>query len=146
MFRIYKGDTVIIEGESPLAITGIDPDTEVAKGEYQVVRFDGDRESERVDIPSFKTLPIDVETVTISPQNNNLKIGDTRQLNIEIEPDNATNQEVNWTSDDESVATVDRDGLVTAEGVGSATITATVDGVSDTASINVDEPEEPEGD
>lgn len=146
MFRIYKGDTVIIEGESPLAITGIDPDTEVAKGEYQVVRFDGDRESERVDIPSFKTLPIDVETVTISPQNNNLKIGDTRQLNIEIEPDNATNQEVNWTSDDESVATVDRDGLVTAEGVGSATITATVDGVSDTATVNVEEPEEPEGD
>lgn len=146
MFRIYKGDTVIIEGESPLAITGIDPDTEVAKGEYQVVRFDGDRESERVDIPSFKTLPIDVETVTISPQNNNLKIGDTRQLNIEIEPDNATNQEVNWTSDDESVATVDGDGLVTAEGVGSATITATVDGVSDTATVNVEEPEEPEGD
>jgi len=146
MFRIYKGDTVIIEGESPLAITGIDPDTEVAKGEYQVVRFDGDRESERVDIPSFKTLPIDVETVTISPQNNNLKIGDTRQLNIEIEPDNATNQEVNWISDDESVATVDRDGLVTAEGVGSATITATVDGISDTATVNVEEPEEPEGD
>lgn len=146
MFRIYKGDTVIIEGESPLTITGIDPDTEVAKGEYQVVRFDGDRESERVDIPSFKTLPIDVETVTISPQNNNLKIGDTRQLNIEIEPDNATNQEVNWISDDESVATVDRDGLVTAEGVGSATITATVDGISDTATVNVEEPEEPEGD
>ena len=146
MFKIYKGDSVVVEGESPLTITGIDPDTEVAKGEYQVVRFDGDRESERVDIPSFKTLPIDVETVTISPQNNNLKIGDTRQLNIEIEPDNATNQEVNWISDDESVATVDRDGLVTAEGVGSATITATVDGISDTATVNVEEPEEPEGD
>src|SRR5690625_7705722 len=109
MFRIYKGDTVIIEGESPLAITGIDPDTEVAKGEYQVVRFDGDRESERVDIPSFKTLPIDVETVTISPQNNNLKIGDTRQLNIEIEPDNATNQEVNWRSEERRVGKECRD-------------------------------------
>src|SRR5690625_5146501 len=129
MFKIYKGDSVVVEGESPLTITGIDPDTEVAKGEYQVVMFDGDRESERVDIPSFKTLPIDVETVTITPQNNNFTIGDTRQLNIEIEPDNATNQEVNWISADQSVATVDRDGLVTAEGVGSATITATVDGI-----------------
>lgn len=56
MFKLYKGDTVVDEGESPLTITGLEPNTEVAKGEYQVVRVDDDKESERVDVPAFTTL------------------------------------------------------------------------------------------
>lgn len=56
-FKIYKGEDVVVEGESPLAITGLDTSTDVATGEYQAVRVDGDEESDRVDIPAFKTLP-----------------------------------------------------------------------------------------
>src|SRR5699024_2102444 len=60
MFKIYKGDSVVVEGESPLSITGLDPNTEVPKGEYQAVRVEDDKESDRVDIPAFKTLPIEI--------------------------------------------------------------------------------------
>ena len=146
MYKIYKGDSVVVEGESPLTITGIDPNTDVEAGTYQAVRVDGQKESERVDIPAFKTLPIDVESVSVSPKNNNLEIGDTRQLNVTIEPSNATNQDVAFTSDNEAIATVDANGLVTAIAEGTATITVTVDGKTDTATVNVTEPEEPEPD
>ena len=141
MFKIYKGDEVVVEGESPLAITGLKPNTEIKKGTYQAVRVEDDKESERVDIPAFKTLPIGVENISIAPKTNNLEVGATRQLNITIEPSNATNQDVTYTSNDESIASVDNNGLITAVAEGEATITAEVDGKSDTATVNVTEPE-----
>lgn len=141
-FKIYKGDDVVVEGESPLAIAGLDPNTDVAEGTYQAVRVEGDKESERVDIPGFKTLPIDVESVEVTPKTNNLETGETRSLNVKVEPSNATNQEVAYTSDNEDIATVDTDGLVTAVSEGEATITVTVDEKTDTATVNVTEPPE----
>lgn len=56
MFKIYKNDEVIAESESPLAITGLQPNTDVTEGEYQAVRVEGDKESARVDVPGFTTL------------------------------------------------------------------------------------------
>lgn len=145
MFRIYEGESVVVEGESPLAITGLDSNTEISKGTYQAVRVDGDNESERVDISSFNTLPIEVDSVEVSPKTNNLEVDDTRQLNVTIEPSDATDQDVSYASSDDGVATVNNDGLVTAVSEGEATMTVTVDGKTDTATVNVTEPEpEPE--
>ena len=147
MFRIYKNDEMVVEGESPLTITGIEPDTQVVKGTYQAVRVENEEESERVDVPAFKTLPIKVTSVTVAPKTNNLEVDGTRQLNATVEPDNATNKAVSYESDDEAIATVNSNGLVTAVSAGKATITVkTVDGNhTDTATVNVTEPEpEPE--
>ena len=47
-----------------------------------------------------------------------------------------------WTSSDESVATVDSSGLVTAVAEGTATITATTQGLSGTSEITVTNPPE----
>lgn len=55
----------------------------------------------------------------------NLNINDTYQLTTAITPTNATDTSVTWSSSDNSIATVDANGLVTAVGGGSATITAT---------------------
>ncbi len=145
MFRIYKDDEIVVEGESPLEITGLDPDTDVAKGEYQAVRVEEDKEeSERVGVPAFKTLPIDVTGVNLAPKNNNLEVDDTRQLNATVEPSDATNKSVTYESDDDEVATVNSSGLVTAISEGNATITVETDDGShtDTATVNVTEPEE----
>ena len=58
-----------------------------------------------------------------------LDVGDTQQLTATVMPENATNKSVVWTSSDESVATVDENGLVTAHKGGTATISAnTTDG------------------
>ncbi len=53
--------------------------------------------------------------------------GDTSQLSATIYPDNATYQEVEWSSADEEIATVSEDGLVTAVSRGTTTITLTAD-------------------
>lgn len=57
--------------------------------------------------------------------------GTTQQLKAKVSPDDKASQVV-WSSSNESVLTVDANGLVTAVGDGDATIAATVDGVSAT--------------
>ncbi len=50
---------------------------------------------------------------------------ETDSLEAKVTPDNAIIKDVTWSSDDETVATVDADGVVTAVGEGRATITVT---------------------
>lgn len=64
--------------------------------------------------------------------------GESLTLDASVLPENATNQTVTFTSSDESVAKVSDKGVVTAVGMGKATITATSpDGPSATADITV---------
>jgi len=59
----------------------------------------------------------------------NLLVGTTEQLTATIAPPNASNQNVTWSTDNSSVATVSSSGLVTAVSAGTATITVnTADG------------------
>ena len=60
----------------------------------------------------------------ISRSEVNLLTGAEFQLSCSIYPWNLTDKTLTWTSSDESVASVDENGLVTATGVGSAVITA----------------------
>lgn len=90
----------------------------------------------------FGALGLAVETVTVSPATSNLDVGGSVQLSTTIESSTGVTLQrtVNWSSSDESVATVDAAGNVTGEGEGEATITATVDGVSATATVTVTVP------
>ena len=62
-----------------------------------------------------------------------------------VSPNNATDKSVTFTSSDTSVATVSSTGIVTANAVGSATITVkTTDGnYTDTCNVTVSNDEEP---
>ena len=69
-----------------------------------------------------------------------LKIGETKQLDVFFYPENATRHpEIVWESGDEKVATVSKDGLVTAKKTGKAVVTArTSDGsLSETCEVRV---------
>ena len=68
---------------------------------------------------------VPVTGVAVSPSTASIQRGSTRQLTAAISPLNATNQNVTWSSSDNTVATVSATGLVTAVKVGTATITAT---------------------
>lgn len=57
--------------------------------------------------------------------------GQTDRLTATVTPDDASDKRVMWTTSDESVATVDQDGNVTAVSQGTATITATTTDGSD---------------
>ncbi len=52
-----------------------------------------------------------------------LETGETIQLAVTVKPENATNKELIFSSDDESVATVDEKGNIVAVGEGTAVIT-----------------------
>ena len=69
-------------------------------------------------------------------KNLTLNVGETKHLNLDCDPGNAT-EPVNWSSSNESAATVDGTGTVTAVGIGTATITATTAVKKNTASIVV---------
>ena len=68
---------------------------------------------------------IEVVSVTVAPSQVSLHPGETFQLQATVLPDNATIQDVSWTSSAPAVASVTGTGLVTAEAVGDAVITAT---------------------
>ena len=75
--------------------------------------------------------PVSVEKIYLSQENEITfdTAGDTVQLYAQALPGNAENTEITWRSSDDAVATVE-DGLVTAVGNGTATITAaTANGV-----------------
>ena len=60
------------------------------------------------------------------PEKTELKDEDQLQLKWTVEPDDAFDPSVKWTSSDEEIATVDANGLVTAHSkLGSVQITAT---------------------
>lgn len=91
------------------------------------------KEEEKPEPPA--TVPVD--SVSISG-GGTIKVGDVLSLVIKINPDNATNKNVVWSSSIEGVATVSADGKVTGVSVGKTTITATVDGKSATVEIVVE--------
>ena len=58
-----------------------------------------------------------------------VKMGENRQLRFAVYPTNATDKSIEWTSSDESIVTVNRDGIITGVKPGRAEITGkTVDG------------------
>ena len=66
-----------------------------------------------------------VESISITNEAIELTKGQTCQLNVSFTPSNATNKGLTWRSENEEVATVSDNGLVTAVGSGFATIVAT---------------------
>lgn len=86
---------------------------------------------------------VKVTNISVSPSSSTLDIGETVALSASVTPTNATNKAVTWSSDDEDVASVSTSGVVTANGAGTCTITATAkdgSGVTGTASISVKQP------
>jgi len=80
-------------------------------------------------IPTIKptAIPTSIYTtgVSLSAVLANLYPGERQQITAKVEPDNAINKTVAWASSDENVASVTDNGLIIANDVGIAIITAT---------------------
>lgn len=83
------------------------------------------------------TVNYKVTGVSLNKNTTTIKVGGTETLTAMVEPANATNKAVTWSSDNISVATVDANGLVTAVAEGSATITVTTEDGNKTATCTV---------
>ena len=89
---------------------------------------------------SITVIPQGVASVVLTPTGAALKVGETVHLvarTLDASGHELTGRTVSWSSSSADVATVDNSGLVTAVGVGAATITATSEGKSATAGIAV---------
>lgn len=87
---------------------------------------------------TINPAPILVTGVTLNKSELALYTGGSATLTATVQPDDATNKAVNWSSSNEAVATVDTNGKVTAVGEGNATITATAaDGSNISATCTV---------
>ena len=80
-----------------------------------------------------------VTGVTIEPSEAELTVGSSTKLTATVLPENATNKNVIYSVDDESILSVDQDGNVTGLSLGTATATVTTEdgGFTASAEINV---------
>ena len=78
-----------------------------------------------------------VESVSLDKTEAVLKEKETVKLNATVLPENADNKNVHFTSDNDAVATVDDNGLVTALSSGEAVITVTTEDGKKTAKCKI---------
>ena len=143
---VYDTDNVEIPGamvtwtSSDPAVASVDTNglvTAVARGNATITAaLDGKSDSAAISVvlPAAR-VEVDPSTATLTI------VGATKQLTAKVYDTNddvITDAPVAWTSGDPSVATVNRIGMVTAIGSGAATITATSEGKSDSATISVE--------
>jgi hypothetical protein len=84
---------------------------------------------------------VNVTSVLVTPETVTTNVNETLTLNVEILPNNATDQTGFWSSSDDAIATVDENtGLVTAisEGVVDITFTSNDGGFTDNSTVTVE--------
>jgi alpha-tubulin suppressor-like RCC1 family protein len=93
---------------------------------------------------SFTVEPPPIGSIEVTPIEMTLEPGGTQQYTATVRDvhGNPVSASVVWSSSDESVAMVDASGLVTAVSEGTATITASVEAVSGSATVTVEAPVE----
>ncbi|MFQ5688793.1 MAG: Ig-like domain-containing protein [Gemmatimonadota bacterium] len=122
------------------SVEGLQPSTDY---EFRLVAFRGDLNQDAVfgplsNVATARTSdpPLVVDVV---PSAFTLEVGQTRQLSAKVTDayGNELDEAVAWASSRSSVASVSAEGLVTANGVGQATIRATARGVSGSSDVTV---------
>ncbi len=88
--------------------------------------------------------PIEVTDIELSETTVQIQVGNETEIKSTIVPENATNKDIAWISNDDSIATVDDKGVITAINVGTTEIVAsTENGTTKTVEVEtfVVEPE-----
>lgn len=118
--------------------TLLDSTTNIWKYKCEVTFYDGTKKdfTFKINIDNGKIVN-DITGITLNETCKELDIIDTFQLIATIEPTNATNTNIIWSSSNEEVATVNQKGLVTAKSIGEAVITATTEEGNFTASATI---------
>lgn len=63
-----------------------------------------------------------IASIKINEGDQKLSLGNTKQLHVTFEPENVLNIDVDWTTSNAKVVSVDKNGVITANGLGDAII------------------------
>ncbi len=111
----------------------------VKEGAAKIYAYATDGTGVRGEVTVYVIIP--VEDFEVQPATANVFVGKTVSLSLDGTPANATYSDPDdftWESDDESIVTVNENGVVTGVGCGTATITATShNGIEATSEVNV---------
>ncbi|MEM6642896.1 MAG: Ig-like domain-containing protein [Bacteroidota bacterium] len=113
--------------------------TAVANGNAEITATteDGDHKA-TVDVNVNISSIVSVTGVSISSNSISLtSLGETHQLSATVTPSDATNQNLIWTSDDESIVSVDNTGMITAMDEGNTIVTVTTVDANKVASATI---------
>ena len=132
-YYIYQGEgttgelqkIATVEDKTTYTATGLKPSTTYR---FAVSSFNGSRESAKSNVVTVNTSDIPVSGITLSIDKTSLEVGNTAKVSVTITPADQTHGAATLTSSNTKVATVDASGNVTAVGIGTATITATLAG------------------
>lgn len=83
------------------------------------------------------TISQALEDISFAYSSLPLTLNGTRQLNVMFKPSTATDQRITWSSSHQDIV-VDQNGLVTANGTGSATISAYSPAINKTITVNIE--------
>lgn len=108
--------------ESVATVDGNGKVTAVALGTADVT---AQTESGITAVCRVSVVETQVKKVALSKEAVGLTVGQTTELKSKVAPSNASIKTLTWTSSDETVATVDENGKITAVGVGRTVISAT---------------------
>lgn len=110
---------------SSYLIASVEDGVVIAVGEGQALIRAEAGGKEAYCVVNVKKFVVNVTGIYVINELVNLYVGDTRQVEYTIEPENATIQNVSFSSDNADVAAVDNDGFITALSEGTARITVT---------------------
>lgn len=121
--EVIKRQPAAERGRTTVTIDGLESNTTYDEGDFKLAWNDGNLESDKVNVPEFKTNKVGVTSITSTPETVSLKVGETQQISTVVTPDGANDKSVTYSTNNQPVATVTQDGLITAESSGQATIT-----------------------
>lgn len=122
-FDLYDGETKVQSSvSSPIIIDELTPDKDYLN--YSVT-YSGEIEKTPLSFKTQAAINIPVTGITMFQKTLTMKVGDIKQVTAKVIPENATNQNVNYASEDGTVLTVDIRGNITAIAPGTANMLAT---------------------
>lgn len=111
---IFKDNMEVGRGENEVKLTDLRANTNYAEGHFQAAFETQSGLSELVDVPAFKTeaVGVEVEGVELSPKTSKGTAGEagTRQLSAYVTPEDATDQNMTYTIEPETVGLSVSDG------------------------------------
>ena len=132
--------TVVWSSDSP-EIAEVDQEGNVtakSAGEAVITAVSGDVSGTCTVVVSKRIIP--VTSVAVIPEYVELTEGDSKALMVSIQPSDATDKTVVWSSDAPEIVEVSDGGRITAISEGTAVITATSGDVSGTCTVVVSKP------